>query len=514
MRRVRLWARFLYLRSPGLGYVGAAVLCWGLSAWRPIPWEWVWFVVLPGLLGAAHFVGPTEGKRGWGYWGLAGIWFAAAGFGALAHWHALGPATPWLSLIRYSLLVLGANIVCLSFFLDHPYFAGKPPRLRGSLWRRLGHLPYLLVLWAAIWFIASELTVWQLALAPPHSTATMRVVKTFDQELGVLWAAWSPDSTRFIAQVGREIWLVVPSEGRVTRTAAAGVFSWDRPWLASGEAFFFSRENADGQRSAWLASRDGEVVRKVMDGAGSVTCSPDGRRLAFSARSSVWLANPDGTGRRLLMEDGLRLQWSPDGKHAILRRRPKVRGRQGTVWLATQAGGVSQLPIPYSPMRGAWVSPTAYAAASWEEGSDRRRESVEVWTLRGSGRGSPRPTADGGHHEVLGYQGGSFVDVLAAAPDGRWLAIAEAFPGAGDMLLTILTGDRGRRRRDAAAHNLLLAEVDGRGLSRLPSPASVSCASWSPDGRHLAVGGDDAFSLGPPSYELQHRPCLAIISGL
>ncbi len=104
------------------------VFVWQHLAWdRAWPsatrWELMVFVGLPAAFGLSHLVTP---RRDWGgkpYWLLAGVWFAAAVFGVLAHWPALDPLTPWFSLARDVLIACGLVLCGVSALLARACFA-------------------------------------------------------------------------------------------------------------------------------------------------------------------------------------------------------------------------------------------------------------------------------------------------------------------------------------------------------------------------------------------------------
>jgi len=503
--RTRLVAEHRWL--PRTGYGLAVFVCLGLAQGTGgrISWEVAWFIAFPALLGLAHFVAPRDRRGGKAYWVLAGTWLGAAAVGALSHWTALDPITPWLSLSRYALVVVGGTLAGVSKVLGRPEFAAAPEPREGKVWARAGGGLLLLEFIALVSFVLAH-TPFRLALAPRYPGARVTTLFTAPKDTIPMWLAWSPDSRRLLMQVGEEIWVLRPGQNAITRTEARGSLSSDRPWLRSGAGFFFSRREG-GRNSAWLASPDGKPLGRIIPHASGVTCSPDGRTIAFSGGRDIWLARTDGSGQRLLAKDAGWPAWSPDGRHVLFLRRDARHGRVGTIILGVSSldGRARALPsVNALPWKITWLGPDSLAVAP-EVGprtSSRRfflgeRVAVDRWMLTGATR------------ELIGYRSmWPEAPELATSTDGRRLALAGG--AISTLVLDALMLDRRRSHRGG----IYVLDLPTHRVRRAPGADLVWEMAWSPDGKSLAFVGTDLQLPPKRGSESASTWVVGVVSGL
>jgi photosystem II stability/assembly factor-like uncharacterized protein len=132
--------------------------------------------------------------------------------------------------------------------------------------------------------------------------------------------AWSPDGTRILLQreVSATTWIQVmdTTTGRVTPLVKGRVLP--TAWSPDGQSILFTTDRPAPQEGLIWRLRLGQSPVEIT--AGTAPCwSPDGRRVAFSARaggrSQVWVMNPDGSDIIQLTTDGGEdPAWSPDGE--------------------------------------------------------------------------------------------------------------------------------------------------------------------------------------------------------
>ena len=505
--RTRLVAEHRWL--PRTGYGLAVFVCLGLAQGTGgrISWEVAWFIAFPALLGLAHCVAPRDRRGGKAYWVLAGTWLGAAALGVLSHWIALDPITPWLSLSRYALVVVGGTLVGVSLVLGRPEFAAAPEPREGSVRGRVAGGVLLLEFIALVSFVLAH-TPLPLALAPRYPGTRVTTLFTAPKDTMPMWLAWSPDSRRLLMQLGKEIWLIRPRENVVTRTEARGSLSSDRPWLRSGAGFFFSRLEGE-HRSAWLASPDGKPLGRIIPHASGVTCSPDGRTIAFWGGRDIWLANTDGSMQRLLAKDAGGPRWSPDGRHVLLFSRTDARhGRVGTTTfsVASLDGRVQELPPVRAllPQQITWLGPDSLAVAP-EVGprtSSRRfflgeRVAVDRWTLEGARR------------DLISYR--TMVEdapTLAVSADDRRLALGGG--AISTLVLDALMLDRRRSHRGG----IYVLDLPTHRVRRAPGADLVWEMAWSPDGKSLAFVGTDLQLPPKRGSESASTWVVGVVSGL
>jgi dipeptidyl aminopeptidase/acylaminoacyl peptidase len=128
-----------------------------------------------------------------------------------------------------------------------------------------------------------------------------------------------------------ELWLQTPHVQRLRPTFPGATIA-DARFLADGRVTFLLALPGD-ERQLWLLDADG-LPRRLgpPEGRGALAASPDGRRVAYLARSEradagldeLWLAAPEGgdAERRYQLASATErlsdLSWAPDGERLLL----------------------------------------------------------------------------------------------------------------------------------------------------------------------------------------------------
>jgi hypothetical protein len=496
MRRLRLWANALHRRFPGAGLGVAGFVC--LAAWVGLGREptWLLTVLLPGLWGMAYAAAPREVWGGRSYWTIAGMWLGAGVLGAMAEWHALDPATPWLSLARYVLITGGFLVTQVSFVLARPGFVREPPEEARGVWQRLWRGVVIVGMVPAVGAIA-YLVPWQVAMAARYPGLSTTRVWAVPGDEPIMQMAWSPDSRDLLVQLRDDIWLVRTEDGEATRVVEEGSMS-RQPWLASGEGFVFMGKGEE-RRGIWFVPREGKEARQISEYGALPVCSPAGPEIAFSAEEGVLVSHADGTNERLLLEEagvGWCGGWAPDGKHLVLVREEERAGERGggrRTWVAGTDGESWALPFDEVaiPDDLVWLSRDMIAVGGEDRAARERADHAPLGWMRGvvaiktfGIRGEEK------RRFAIRTFMGSVIVTMAAQPEGRLLAVN---PGALPSV-----------PYDGIKADVLLLQTERGRLWRLPGVSTVlGRIAWSPDGHRLAVEGSVWDWQGSSE---EHRP--------
>jgi len=503
MRWLRLRALALQQRLPGIVYAEVLVLGVWLLVASLMPmsraWvEWVAYIACPALLGIGHLLAPRRVHGGRPYWALTFAWLGAACLGGLAHWKALDPATPWLSLARYGLIVVAVVMVGASLMAGRPsWVAEENTRIARPAWFICGAILTALFVGAGAYVVGS--TSFPLALAPQQKGTTVRQLLSFPDSETPIWFAWSPDSRSLLMLTGernrKSIWLTDVQSGRRTLVARGAGFSDDRPWAPDGSGFYYTV--GEGQDAGvWFCSADPERRRLLMRGDeyGFITCSPDGRHIAYGHGDEVWVGNVDGSGGRMVGSKGGCAKWSPDGRHLLFfAREGEKRGARQVLWVASLDGEVRRIPAAGSAFdTPEWLNSGEIATlvdtpkGGWSGGGWRSTAVVEIWDV--SGTRVARRTFDTPAPGIMGIG-------VASSPDGRRIAmdLEAVFPTA------------------FAPPRIFILDAKSGGLSAVPVPGPPFGLKWSPNGEMLALDAT-AWRLQPEDSE--SRFGLYLVSGL
>jgi tricorn protease len=288
------------------------------------------------------------------------------------------------------------------------------------------------------------------------------------------WPQWSPDGTTLYYMSDRSgaenLWKRPAAGGAATQltTFARGRVLW--PQIASdGTTIVFERDFeiwsldvANGRAARVPIALRGAVAGRgtervtITSGWQGVSLSPDGRKLALTARGELFAAGAreGGDARRLTRSvtlDGS-ATWTRDAKSIVyvatgvaggaLRAIDVVTGTERTL----VTGGE-----PYAPV----VSPDGKSVAYTRDGSEMRAVGIDGAGDRPLSRGSFGRAPFGGARSI------------AWSPDSRWVAY-------------LSTGSRGFTH----AYVVSAAGGDARQVSFLASSQS-SALQWSPDGTWL-----------------------------
>jgi Tol biopolymer transport system component len=240
---------------------------------------------------------------------------------------------------------------------------------------------------------------------------------------------YSRDITAGKAQVF-EVGLDGKNLRRITnREASAPAFSPDNRMLAfvgpdGGGFYVFTMPVAGGTPR--------RLVRTVH--RGSVSWSPNGRRLAFPTRRSLATVGADGKNFRRIRgttRSDSSPDWSPDGRFLAFTR---VRGVTAMIMRISVEGGIARI-IRRNAYAPDW-SPTGRRLVYVRLGPTE--VSTHLWTVRPDGRRTRRLTR------------GILDDAYPRwSPDGRWIAFRRSGSTRGPDEIRVVRSSGGASRRVA-----------------------------------------------------------------
>jgi WD40 repeat protein len=224
-----------------------------------------------------------------------------------------------------------------------------------------------------------------------------------------------------------------------------------------------------------------EWALELPDGTQHGAWSPDGKLFAIPAHDRIELIRPDGSVARRIDVPGVdnsglacecRLSWTEDGEEIHIVTRPRPRARGGVATVDPDSGDLRSRHLDVHVSYAAWAPqgwPLVLAPGDTvHQAGERRPESYPLLRLSGL-------EASLG---VFMRRGGEITD-LSFSPDGsRFLLTEESKRG---KVLWVISRDGGKARQ--------LLRVGG-----------TPYASWSPDGREIALGGMRGGSLRQRLY--------------
>lgn len=133
---------------------------------------------------------------------------------------------------------------------------------------------------------------------------------------------WSPDGTRILFTVDREIWVMNADGSSQQRVRETECIDTDPTWSPTGDHIAFATCEPGSTFEIWVMNSDGSDPRQITSSGDNrdPTWSPDGRKIAFwsfrDGTAEVLTINTDGTSEVVVTAgaaEGYEPAWSPDG---------------------------------------------------------------------------------------------------------------------------------------------------------------------------------------------------------
>jgi WD40 repeat protein/serine/threonine protein kinase len=347
--------------------------------------------------------------------------------------------------------------------------------------------------------------------------------------------AWSHDGTSLATAGSGEIKVWNPETGDLLETipgraVSGGLFDWDR------DNWRLALRDSDGN----IEVQHGEARFTIKDALHeSVAWSPDGERLASIDPDNtviIWDAVTGAEIGKLVGHDSKvnRVAWSPDGKRLAAEGAYGPSGEMGliTIWdvetgvrTRTLESGDYNICIVWSPDSISLAAGSFYGnTLVWDVASGEQVLALSdkgmVRSIAWSPDGSQIATGIKGHtvslwdaksgkllRKLQGHTG--LINRITWSPDDKWIAtgddsgVVKIWDFKRDLVVfTLATDAEGgiafspddrRLAYRAAGQTFKIRDVaTGKELHTLPGPVGGGLEPvWSPDGKHLACGGDD-----------------------
>ncbi len=306
---------------------------------------------------------------------------------------------------------------------------------------------------------------------------------------GVSSPAWSPDGTRMVVfgnvkddplfvgdAVGGDLTpiAITPSDPEAWAPAGGIVHNHNPTWSADGQWIYFAHGvDPSVKMEVWRVRPAGGAPEQLTRDNVSITylAALDARTLLYVARaedrSGPWLWSLDVESRTVR-----RVSWGLEQYSSVATSRD---GRRVVATVGNPTTSLWRVPLLDRPAEERDVAP--FAMPSARAFAPRFGGSALFYlSARGTGDGLWR-VKDGQAYEIRSGANGALSEPAAVSPDGSQIAVVVRQQG--NARIAIMSADGTNLRTLAPA-----IEVEGA--------AGQSSIDWSPDGRWIVAGGNDA----------------------
>ena len=384
-------------------------------------------------------------------------------------------------------------------------------------WR--GALPWALAGLVAGALIAG-LSVWKFAAPAPNSDMHFSAVTNF---AGVqAQPAISPDG-RSVAFVSNSdghfnVYVGLLRGGNLVRITRDPNIESAPSWSPDGTTLAYAQLNQSGIWDVWEVPALGGTARRVILNAADPAWSPDGHSLAYlnMADGAVWISGVSGENARKVtqvlpggLDLGTQPRFSPDGRRIAFSARPNSGGPYGELAVADlDSGKTSQLTFDDAlALSPAWSADGRYIYFASSRGG-----TINIWKIAATGGKPEQITAGEGDDADLDVSADGKRIVFGTLRQKIGIARLDLQAKPGPDSLKMLTSDPARNQfgpayspdgthlayfsnlKGAEHEEIWVCGFDGSNAAPLVQDARVNIfPAWSPDGGSILYDSESAI---------------------